>query len=113
MGRDKSHGYIPQLDGMRALAVLLVVAAHVGSYFATNVLAAYELGGRGVTIFFVLSGSLITSLALKEEAARGRLSFRAFYIRRTFRIFPLYYLVLLLYCVLVLGLNFVPTNGPG
>ncbi len=113
MSRNKSHGYLPQLDGMRAIAVLMVVVAHVGSFFPSANIGEYMLGGRGVTIFFVLSGYLITSLALNEEAKHGRLSFKAFYIRRTFRIFPLYYLVLLLYCLLVLGLGFVPDKRDG
>jgi peptidoglycan/LPS O-acetylase OafA/YrhL len=113
MSRDKGHGYIPQLDGMRAVAVLMVVVAHVGSFLPSAESAAYQLGGRGVIMFFVLSGYLITSLALNEEAKYGRLSFKAFYIRRTFRIFPLYYLVLLLYCLLVLGLGFAPDKRAG
>ena len=104
---DKKHGYLAQLDGMRAVAVLLVVAFHAVPNFA------WLQGWRGVTIFFVLSGYLITSLALTEEANHGRMSFRAFYIRRTFRIFPLYYLVLLLYCVLVLGFNLTPDKRAG
>jgi peptidoglycan/LPS O-acetylase OafA/YrhL len=62
-------------------------------------------GWHGVTIFFVLSGFLITTLALREEEHRGRLNLRAFYIRRCFRLFPAYYAVLALYCVLILGLG--------
>jgi peptidoglycan/LPS O-acetylase OafA/YrhL len=113
MSRDKAHGHIPQLDGMRAVAVLMVLVAHVGNFIPSSNIGTYLLGARGVTIFFVLSGYLITSLALNEESKRGRLSFQAFYIRRTFRIFPLYYLVLLLYCFLVLVLGFVPDKREG
>ena len=62
-------------------------------------------GSLGVIIFFVLSGYLITMLALREEKARGRLDFAAFYIRRACRIFPLYYLVLAVHIVLIFGLK--------
>jgi peptidoglycan/LPS O-acetylase OafA/YrhL len=59
-------------------------------------------GYRGVWVFFVLSGFLITTLALRQEAQLGRLDLRAFAIRRVFRIMPLYYLTLGVYFVAVL-----------
>lgn len=99
--------YIPELDGIRAIAVLLVVTAHMHTHF-WDVTA----GGLGVYVFFVLSGYLITSLALREEAETGALSFIGFYIRRIFRIFPLYYLVLAVYCVLIFGLGISPQRRP-
>lgn len=70
------------------------------------------LGWLGVNLFFVLSGYLITSIALKEEEERGRVSLRAFLIRRSFRIFPLYYFVLGTYVVLILGVGLKPGTGP-
>lgn len=66
------------------------------------------IGYLGVSIFFVLSGYLITAISLAEEAEKGRLSLGGFYIRRTFRIFPLYYFVLGIYCLLILGLRLFP-----
>src|SRR5262245_8117596 len=66
---------------------------------------AWAAGGLGVNVFFVLSGYLITMLALREERANGALSLRAFYVRRTLRIFPLYYLALLVYCGLMFATN--------
>ena len=85
--------YFPGLDGVRALAVLAVITVHVGD---NSVYGAWAwLGGEsGVALFFVLSGFLITTLALREESERGSLSLKAFYIRRTLRIFPAYYYVL-------------------
>ena len=59
-------------------------------------------GRSGVLLFFVLSGFLITNLALREEDDRGRVDLRAFYIRRSARILPLYYLALGAYCLAVL-----------
>jgi peptidoglycan/LPS O-acetylase OafA/YrhL len=93
--------YIPELDGLRALSVLLVITAHM---YAVGPSWGLLAGHRGVAIFFVLSGYLITTLALREEAARDRLSLAAFYVRRCCRILPLYYLTLALYCVLVYAL---------
>ena len=100
--------YIPELDGIRAVAVLLVITAHIHS-----AATMHRAGGHyGVVIFFVLSGYLITSISLREEKNRGRLSFAGFYIRRTFRIFPVYYFVLALYAVLILGLHISADKGP-
>jgi peptidoglycan/LPS O-acetylase OafA/YrhL len=94
--------YFLELDGLRALSVLLVVTAHMYSVGPTwGFLAGY----RGVTIFFVLSGYLITTLALREEKTRGAVSLAAFYVRRSCRILPLYYVTLAAYCILVYGLS--------
>ncbi len=94
---------INDLDGLRAIAVLLVITVHMQDRVWDRL-----HGALGVVIFFVLSGYLITMLALREEKARGKLDFAAFYIRRTFRIFPLYYFVLATYAVLILGLKVSP-----
>jgi peptidoglycan/LPS O-acetylase OafA/YrhL len=91
--------YVPQLDGVRAVCILGVIASHVADGAAWRWLS----GGLGVNVFFVLSGYLITMLAIREERARGQLSLPAFYVRRTLRIFPLYYLALLVYCSLMFG----------
>jgi peptidoglycan/LPS O-acetylase OafA/YrhL len=73
----------PELDGLRGIAILLVLAAHTGvPGFADGG------GGAGVTLFFVLSGFLITSLLLAEKARYGRVDLRAFYVRRALRLFP-------------------------
>lgn len=74
-------GAIPSLDGIRALAVVLVFFAHSG-------LERFVPGGLGVTIFFVLSGFLITTLMRVEHARTGRLGLRAFYLRRLLRLMP-------------------------
>ena len=86
------HGfYIPSLDGIRALAALLVFVGHAG-------LGHVVPGGFGVTVFFFLSGYLITTLLRREHALTGSISLRNFYLRRVYRILPPLYLVL---CVLV------------
>ena len=102
----RTRSYAPELDGLRAIAVLLVIAVHVQGQ-AFTALSGY----LGVTIFFVLSGYLITTLALREEAERGRLNLLAFSVRRTFRIFPLYYLVLGIYAAVLFGTGMRPTQA--
>jgi peptidoglycan/LPS O-acetylase OafA/YrhL len=102
----RTRAYAPELDGLRAIAVLLVITCHVqGQAFAA--LSGY----LGVTVFFVLSGYLITTLALREEEERGRVNLLAFSVRRTFRIFPLYYVVLGLYAAVLFGTGIRPTQG--
>ena len=96
--------HIPVLDGVRAVSILLVVTYHP-SY--PEVWPVFH-GGTGVSIFFVLSGFLITLLALREEARYGDVSLPAFYLRRLFRIAPLFLLAFLLYVVLILGLDLEP-----
>ena len=86
--------HLPALDGLRAVAVMVVIVGHHG----------YPIPGipadLGVSAFFVLSGFLITRLLMREEAASGTVSLGAFYARRTFRIFPAYYAFLLFSFVL-------------
>jgi peptidoglycan/LPS O-acetylase OafA/YrhL len=75
-------GYRPWLDGLRAVAVLLVVVQHTLGQIPV------ELGSLGVGLFFALSGYLITSLLLDERALRGSVSLRRFYLRRAARLVP-------------------------
>src|SRR5262249_38047027 len=93
------RSYIPQLDAIRAIAVILVIIHH---WLPEDSWINYTPNGRlGVNTFFVLSGFLITGILLR---ARDRLEskpgsspahmFRSFYVRRTLRIFPIYYLLL-------------------
>jgi peptidoglycan/LPS O-acetylase OafA/YrhL len=96
------RAYFPELDGLRALCALMVITAHLYSHKEWWVWLA---GDRGVSVFFVLSGFLITTLALREEEREGRLSLAAFYIRRCCRLFPLYYLILGFYCLILLVLG--------
>src|SRR5262249_36057770 len=83
--------YIPRLDSFRAIAALLIVYHH---YFAA-IMPVRLNTSQGVAFFFVLSGFLITKLLLHDHGTTGQILGR-FYVRRTFRIFPLYYFVLIL-----------------
>jgi len=82
-----SQKKIPSLDGLRAIAVLLVICHHLHVPFFPE--------GRGVLTFFVLSGFLITWMMLKESERTGDVSIRNFYIRRVLRIFPAFYVFLI------------------
>ena len=78
-----SEKKIPCLDGLRAIAVFLVIFYHFGFEAVP--------GGLGVLMFFVISGFLITWLLLKEWDKRGTVSLTKFYARRALRIFPAFY----------------------
>jgi peptidoglycan/LPS O-acetylase OafA/YrhL len=94
--------YMPQLDGIRAIAVLMVFVSHWVPWTSQ---AGLPWGNVGVDLFFVLSGFLITDILLQgrryvEEGSQGLfLTLRQFYIRRILRIFPLYYAFLLVYAL--------------
>jgi len=78
---------IPTLDGWRGVAILLVVAEHLGwERFQHHLWAG--LGSLGVDIFFVLSGYIITARLLEEREATSTISLSSFYLRRAFRILP-------------------------
>lgn len=79
---------IPSLDGLRAISIGIVFVSHAGFSSVP--------GGLGVSIFFVISGFLITTLLRVEGEDTGRISLRDFYVRRVFRILPLFYVVLVL-----------------
>jgi peptidoglycan/LPS O-acetylase OafA/YrhL len=100
-GYDAYRGtrFFASLDGLRCLSVLAVIWHHCGWQDAPWALA--HMGYRGVDLFFVISGFLITTLLLREREETGTISLRDFYIRRTLRIFPLYYTVIALYVLTV------------
>jgi peptidoglycan/LPS O-acetylase OafA/YrhL len=82
MGPDQvARGYIPSLDGMRAASILIVFLSHAK-------LSPLIPGGFGVTVFFFLSGYLITALLVREQEKHGRIALHAFYLRRLVRLAP-------------------------
>ena len=96
--------HLPQLDGLRTVAVALVLAYHVAR---TQEMDWLPGGFVGVDLFFVLSGFLITSLLLREHRSTGRLDLRRFYVRRLWRLYP----ALILVCAVV-AVVFVFFPGP-
>jgi peptidoglycan/LPS O-acetylase OafA/YrhL len=92
------------LDGLRAVSAIAVVWQHTVVTpipSLTHKGSQVYLGFLGVSLFFAISGFLITSLLLRERTSRGRISLRKFYARRALRIFPLYYATLLVYILYV------------
>ena len=89
MGRGGKLGYRPELDGLRGIAVLLVIVNHAGLPYVA------QAGSVGVTLFFVLSGFLITRLMLDQRELTGRVNFRHFYVRRARRLLPALCLLLI------------------
>src|SRR6476660_1823749 len=87
------------LDGLRAISILAVIWHHAAPYWVSKTLI--DIGTYGVTLFFAISGFLITTLLIRERDKIGRIDLKAFYIRRVLRILPLYYGVLLLYIIVV------------
>ncbi len=130
-------GRIPSLDGLRAVSIAMVVGFHIlNAVWRPRTGVDYHgpwsiiaNGGIGVSIFFVISGFLITSLLQKEVAGRGSIRLLDFYTRRSFRIWPAFYAYLAVVAVLhwfkVVGLdgkrdllasalfvlNYVPRSG--
>jgi len=97
------HTYYPALDGLRTIAVGIVLCAHGGVPY-------FRSGGVGVDIFFVLSGFLITTILTTEQARTGDISFRNFYARRFLRLAP----ALVLACVLAAaGMVWFEQRFPG
>jgi peptidoglycan/LPS O-acetylase OafA/YrhL len=90
--------YNPALDGLRGIAIVLVLLSHAHA-------PMFDGAFFGVDLFFVLSGFLITSLLLMEYRQHGKLDYWRFYRRRFFRLMPALALFLLAYCV------FAPLSG--
>lgn len=101
--RPDLQGHLPVLDGVRGLAILMVLLFHfVGGMQPTNaieraIVGVTNYGAYGVELFFILSGFLITGILY--DARNEPHYFRNFYMRRVLRIFPLYYGVLVLVLV--------------
>lgn len=91
----------PGLDGVRAVAALLVVGLHAA-------IPGFANGWIGVDIFFTLSGFLITSILLKDIGRHGAPRYRRFYVRRALRLLPAYFAVVV---IAVLGDFFIDAGG--
>jgi peptidoglycan/LPS O-acetylase OafA/YrhL len=102
---ERQHaGFIPALDGLRGIAIILVMLHHLTYYRPESGIDAWIagvplFGWAGVDLFFVLSGFLITGILLDTRGSQRY--FTSFYARRTLRIFPLYYLTLFLALVVL------------
>lgn len=106
--RPTPRGYLPTLDGWRAIAILMVMVAHASNPILApgaageNAFwyAVTRYGAKGVDVFFGISGFLICSRLLEEHEAHGTISLKGFYIRRALRILPPYAVYLLVLVLL-------------
>jgi peptidoglycan/LPS O-acetylase OafA/YrhL len=103
---------VPQLDGVRGLAILLVVTSHMAGGVSPDnrpffSFVEWDSGGGfiGVQLFFVLSGFLITSILVREWEDRGAISMRGFYARRVRRLVPALVVICAFYCAYLVALD--------
>ncbi|UKJ06419.1 acyltransferase family protein [Solitalea lacus] len=113
----KSIKYFPGLSALRFFAAYLVLMHHTetirkkNGLFNLEELSLFKNGSTAVSFFFVLSGFLISYLLLKEDKEHGDISVRGFYWRRVVRIWPLYFLLVIIGLLLVpLALNIIGFN---
>jgi peptidoglycan/LPS O-acetylase OafA/YrhL len=98
--------HLPGLNGIRTIAAMSVLLAHTWQFqywfgFDKPSWVPYKIAAMGVTLFFVLSGFLITYLLMQEKDKFKTISVKKFYVRRILRIWPLYYALLLLSFLLI------------
>ena len=108
--------FFGSLDGLRAISIMGVVWVHATLaspyYLRFSVLPIIGNGAFGVDIFFAISGFLISTLLLRERDKLGKISLREFYLRRTLRIWPLYYATLAFYAAMALIFYRHSPRGP-
>ena len=100
MTQQKPNERLKELDGWRAVSVLLVILHHLGAYQLANLVSPHvrltaileDCGPLGVKVFFVISGFVICRLLILEESRYGAVSLKTFYVRRVFRILPPFFL---------------------
>lgn len=98
----ETHKRSASLDILRAVAILLVLVSHFAPYtgarfpFLSKIITFLRFGWSGVDLFFVLSGFLISGLLFKEHQKFGSISFKRFFIRRGFKIYPPFYALVLI-----------------
>ena len=104
-GKVRVLGRSPALDGLRAVAVLIVFASHVEAFLPLATLLVVPGGTVGLDPFFVLSGFLITALLLKEQSQYGTIRRWAFYKRRIVRLLPPLFFLLVANVIFAMAVN--------
>jgi peptidoglycan/LPS O-acetylase OafA/YrhL len=116
---DKQKIYFPNLNGLRFIAAFLVIIHHIEQLkwiskldtFLGDIPFVGVIGKLGVVLFFVLSGFLITYLLLAEEKTFDDISIKKFYMRRILRIWPLYFLIIILAIFILPYIKLFTLNG--
>jgi peptidoglycan/LPS O-acetylase OafA/YrhL len=104
--RYRAQRLFGSLDGLRAVSILAVIWHHTAA--AAHAGGIWTQGNKGVTLFFVISGFLIVTLLLRTKDKHGAIAVGRFWGRRMCRIFPIYYVVLALYVIGVVVLEYDP-----
>lgn len=102
--KENNPIYLPGLNGIRAIAAMSVVVSHINNrlnLYSLEKGTLMSVADYAVTVFFTLSGFLITYLLLQEKSKTGDIDIKKFYIRRILRIWPLYFLYLLLTVIII------------
>jgi peptidoglycan/LPS O-acetylase OafA/YrhL len=118
---NKQKIYFPNLNGLRFIAAFLVIVYHIEQLKSILGIDSYWgilpfiglIGKLGVVLFFVLSGFLITYLLIAEEHSFQTISIKKFYIRRILRIWPLYFLIIILSFVVLPNIGIFTLPGFG
>lgn len=118
---DSNRIYFPNLNGLRFIAAFLVIIHHIEQIKSISGIDNYwgavrfigVIGKLGVILFFVLSGFLITYLILTEEKKFDKISIRKFYVRRMLRIWPLYFIIIILAFLVLPNINLFILPGFG
>lgn len=102
---------VKSIDGLRAVSIIMVLLNHAGETMPAVITNNYIFqlisnGQLGVRVFFVISGYLITKLLLIERERNGKINLKHFYMRRIFRIFPIFYVYI--FVVLLIKWYFIP-----
>ena len=109
-----SSGRIPSLDGLRGIAILMVLIGH-GSFsfplLAYGPLRFAANAALGVNVFFILSGFLIYGLSVREIEKTGAFDWKQFYVRRVLRIFPCFYFYIAV-LLLLMGAGVISLSRP-
>ena len=110
--------YFPSLNGLRFIAAFMVIIHHIEeqksdfsfpNHFNSSTIQMF--GELGVTLFFVLSGFLITYLLLEEERTTSTIGIQNFYLRRILRIWPLYFLIIILGLLIIPNIHLLDIPG--
>ena len=107
---DSRAGYLPTLDGWRAVAILAVIASHT-RWPIPAIVRISQYGAMGVHLFFALSGFLITWWLIQEHERFGRIDWKDFYLRRAFRILPAAFVYLAVIAVASFVFHWIPLGG--
>jgi len=117
---EKKKIYFPNLNGLRFIAAFLVIIHHTEQFKSIYKIDNYWdvpfigiIGKMGVVLFFVLSGFLITYLLLAEEKLYKKISIKKFYLRRILRIWPLYFLIIVLALLVLPNVSIFTLPGYG